>query len=474
LTAGAADAADAGLLMPLVQQLGWTFLAHSPLGGREKSAAVANHKVLRPIHAGLVAELGDAAPDPWGLVLAWLGTLSPALVPLFGATRAETVVANTGAVARGLPAGVVAAMDKAFPALAGLRARAPVAEVQDEAQARALALARVDAVPVGGDGVTLTVGIQGAGKSSAIQPFLDAGAKRLNRDTLGGKLDDMIPLLNQHLASAAPGQRAAMLDNTYPTARSRAPVIAAARAAGVPVRAIWLDTPVEEACINVIGRMIELTGGLQGPDELKQLQKQHANLIPPVALSQFMGVFEPPTLLEGFDAVERRPFVRRKRPGTTKGLLLDVDGTLRVTRSGEKYPMSADDFEVLPGRREVLERWVAAGWKLFLVSNQSGIASGKVAQAVVAEAFANTVAALGVPVVDVAFCPHAAFPVGCFCRKPLPGMGVLLQHRHGLDSDHLVMVGDLGSDAGFAAAIGARFFSAEVFFAGAGVVPDGC
>ena len=33
-----------------------------------------------------------------------------------------------------------------------------------------------------------------------------------------------------------------------------------------------------------------------------------------------------------------------------KGLLLDVDGTLRKTKSGELYPRSADDVEILPNR----------------------------------------------------------------------------------------------------------------------------
>ena len=38
--------------------------------------------------------------------------------------------------------------------------------------------------------------------------------------------------------------------------------------------------------------------------------------------------------------------------------------------------------------------------------------------------FARTVELLDLPVAEVAYCPHPAFPVGCFCRKPLPGLGV--------------------------------------------------
>ena len=39
-----------------------------------------------------------------------------------------------------------------------------------------------------------------------------------------------------------------------------------------------------------------------------------------------------------------------------------------------------------------------------------------------------------------------AFPAGCFCRKPMPGMGIDLVVRHGLSMEHLVMVGDMDSD----------------------------
>jgi HAD superfamily hydrolase (TIGR01662 family) len=111
-----------------------------------------------------------------------------------------------------------------------------------------------------------------------------------------------------------------------------------------------------------------------------------------------------------------------------------------------------------------LQRWVDEGYQLFFVSNQSGVASGKVSQSAVEAAFARTVELLGLPVAETTFCPHPSFPVGCFCRKPLPGLGVYLQQRHGLAPEHLVMVGDMESDRQFAEAIGARFYHTDSFF----------
>ena len=119
---------------------------------------------------------------------------------------------------------------------------------------------------------------------------------------------------------------------------------------------------------------------------------------------------------------------------------------------------------LLPNRREVLSCWLAEGYALFFVSNQSGISSGKVSQEAVDAAFARTVELLDLPVVEVTYCPHKAFPVTCFCRKPYPGLGVMLTRKHGLDLHELVMVGDRASDGEFARALGATYHEAEAFF----------
>jgi histidinol phosphatase-like enzyme len=54
-------------------------------------------------------------------------------------------------------------------------------------------------------------------------------------------------------------------------------------------------------------------------------------------------------------------------------------------------------------------------------------------------AFARMQELLGVEI-DVVHCPHAAGPPKCWCRKPLPGLGVLLIHRHQLDAPQCIYV----------------------------------
>ncbi|MBA3547354.1 MAG: HAD-IIIA family hydrolase [Nannocystis sp.] len=440
-------------LVALARQMRVPFLAHRPLGGHAKVGNLLKNRAVKPIAA-------RHAITPHEAALAALLDLGPPVIPLFGATRRTSVEASLRALK-------VPFDERDRTDLATKISFAPVAE--------ALAATAPPVTPAGlrglvaGEGpgdepeVVVMMGIQGAGKSSEVARYLERGYARLNRDMLGGELDDLIPKLGELLAS---GQRRVILDNTYATRVSRYPLIRMAHAHGVPVRCRFLATPIDEAYANVVLRILERYDRLLGPEELKELAKDDPNLPPPAAMARWAASFEAPHVDEGFSVVEEVPFVRRALPQFTgKGVLLDVDGTLRKTISGEIFPRSPEDVELLPGRRERLQRFVDEGYQLFLVSNQSGVASGTLSKADAEAAFARTVELLGLPVTEIAYCPHPAFPVGCFCRKPLPGLGVALIQRHRLAREHLIMVGDMDSDRDFARSLGVRYVDVDEFFA---------
>lgn len=440
-------------VLALARQLGIPFLAHRPLGGHAKTANLLKNRAMKPLSASLGCTPHEAA-------LAALLDLGPGIVPLIGATKKESIVSSLKALDLRLSEADRAALHERIRFEPTPEVLASVAPPITPAGLRAL---RPEEPPSDQSEVVLIIGVQGAGKSAQVARYTERGFARLNRDQLGGNLDDLVPKLHEMLAG---GQQRVVLDNTYPTRVSRYPVIRAAHAHGVPVRCRHLDTPMTEAFENVVRRVLERYGKLLGPDELKELSKTDPNLPPPAAMARWAACFEPPQLDEGFGAVEITPFVRRPGPARLgKGLLLDVDGTIRTTKSGEIYPREPADIELLPGRREVLQRWLDDGYQLFFVSNQSGVASENVTAEAVEACFARTIELLGLPVQEVAYCPHPAFPAGCFCRKPLPGMGILLADRHGLAREHLVMVGDMASDQQFAEGLGARFIHTDQFFA---------
>lgn len=102
-------------------------------------------------------------------------------------------------------------------------------------------------------------------------------------------------------------------------------------------------------------------------------------------------------------------------------MFLDRDGTIIVDKG---YLADPAGVELLPRASESLRRLQEAGFALVVVSNQSGVGRGyyplESVYAVNAR-MVNMLAAAGVQLAGVYFCPHR--PVDdCDCRKPRLGM----------------------------------------------------
>jgi histidinol phosphatase-like enzyme len=78
--------------------------------------------------------------------------------------------------------------------------------------------------------------------------------------------------------------------------------------------------------------------------------------------------------------------------------------------------------------------------------------------------FARTRELLGVPI-EVLYCPHGGGPPVCWCRKPLPGLGVVFIQRHQLDPAKCIYIGAGPQDPGFARRLGFQYRDAVDFFA---------
>jgi histidinol-phosphate phosphatase family protein len=149
-----------------------------------------------------------------------------------------------------------------------------------------------------------------------------------------------------------------------------------------------------------------------------------------------------------------RGLVRHRRTRPWRGLpdlvLLDRDGTLV-----EDVPYNGDPDLVQPvaGAREALDRLRTLGVRTALVTNQSGIGSGRIDRAQ-ADAVNERVTQLLGPFDAIYLCPHTAAE-GCDCRKPAPGMVTRATDELGVEPARTVLIGDIGSDVEAAAAAGA-------------------
>jgi D-glycero-D-manno-heptose 1,7-bisphosphate phosphatase len=131
-------------------------------------------------------------------------------------------------------------------------------------------------------------------------------------------------------------------------------------------------------------------------------------------------------------------------------VLCDRDGTLVVD---VPYNGNPERVVPLPGVAHGLARLRAAGIRLAIVSNQSGVAQGLLTPTEV-EAVNRRVTELLGPFSAVFWCPHAPGD-GCACRKPAPGMVHRAACALGIPVERSALVGDTGADVEAARSAGA-------------------
>jgi histidinol phosphatase-like enzyme/predicted kinase len=305
------------------------------------------------------------------------------------------------------------------------------------------------------------MGLPGAGKSTVAAEFVARGYARLNRDAAGGTLSKLLPALDRALQ---PGNPSVVLDNTYVSRASRARVIDAARRRDLPVRCVWLQTSLEDAQVNAVSRTIARYGRLLSPDEMRTAAKRDPGVFGPAVQFRHERTLEPPDENEGFSRVDRRRFERRRDPSfDERALIVWCDNVLHRSRSGRRAPVNPDDVEVIAGRGPVLRRFADEGWKILGLSWQPEIGEDPAAREAVDRAFVRLQQDLCVKI-DVRYCPHGAGPPVCWCRKPLPGLGVVFIEQYRLDPARCVYVGSGVQDPGFARRLGFQYADAEDFF----------
>ncbi len=134
-----------------------------------------------------------------------------------------------------------------------------------------------------------------------------------------------------------------------------------------------------------------------------------------------------------------------------RAVLFDRDGTLV-----EDVPYNGDPELVrpMPTAAAAIARARAAGARIGVVSNQSGVARGLLTPQQVEAVNARVDQLLG-PFDVWCWCPHGPED-GCACRKPAPGLVLQACERLSVSPSEAVVIGDIGADIGAAAAAGAR------------------
>ncbi len=140
-------------------------------------------------------------------------------------------------------------------------------------------------------------------------------------------------------------------------------------------------------------------------------------------------------------------------------VFLDRDGTINIEKH---YLYRIEDFELLPGAGEGIALLTQSGYRVVVISNQSGIGRGYNTEADVHRLhhyLDQLLKPFGAQIDAYYFCPHHPahgqdeYQQECACRKPLPGMILQAATDLNIDLAQSFMVGDklVDIEAGHAA-----------------------
>ena len=148
-----------------------------------------------------------------------------------------------------------------------------------------------------------------------------------------------------------------------------------------------------------------------------------------------------------------------KSKSMAKIAFFDRDGVLNSSKINGGYIGKINDFKWIPGAKKALKYLKDNGFKIIIVSNQSGIARGYflIKDVKVLHAFLKAeLKKINVKIDAIYYCPYHVdgivkkFKKKSFLRKPNNGMFKLAQKRWKIDRSKSFMIGDQITDMKFA------------------------
>ena len=129
-----------------------------------------------------------------------------------------------------------------------------------------------------------------------------------------------------------------------------------------------------------------------------------------------------------------------------RAVFLDRDGVINQDR--DDYVKNASELNIFPFAPEAIRKLTEAGFPVFVVSNQQGVAKGLISeddlQAIESE-ITLAVEASGGKILKFYYCKHLASQ-NCSCRKPQPGLLTKAAKENGINLKDSIMVGDTERD----------------------------
>jgi len=129
-----------------------------------------------------------------------------------------------------------------------------------------------------------------------------------------------------------------------------------------------------------------------------------------------------------------------------KIVILDRDGT--INEDSDDYIKSKDEWQPIPGSLEAISTLSQTGFKIYIVTNQSGLARGYYSLETLNEIhqkMMRLLAALNGEIHGIFVCPHHPDD-HCLCRKPKTALIEQIAQATQKDLSGVLFVGDSSAD----------------------------
>ncbi len=135
-----------------------------------------------------------------------------------------------------------------------------------------------------------------------------------------------------------------------------------------------------------------------------------------------------------------------------KAVFLDRDGTINYERN---YVHKIEDFELIPGTLEALRLLTDNEIKIYIITNQAGIARGYFTEEQFLDLTRHMLSCFDkneCRIEEVLYCPHhpdgiiPEYTQKCLCRKPGTKLIEEVMNKEKLNINEIVLVGDRDSD----------------------------
>ena len=150
-----------------------------------------------------------------------------------------------------------------------------------------------------------------------------------------------------------------------------------------------------------------------------------------------------------------------------KAAFIDRDGTINEEK---EYVNRIEDFELIPGSLEALRLLTQQGIKIYIITNQAGIAKGYFSEGQfhhLTEHMINRFENEGVKIEKVLYCPHhpdgviPEYSKACLCRKPNNKLIQDIMDENSFKADEVVLIGDKNSDIEAGRRLGIKTYLVE-------------